>query len=85
MCVGGSSQSVVTPVQDTSLEPIKSKYPLTAEQKRENRRRRRLASSKRRSLINDVAGDKDMFNDGSTGASSGLGGIGDASGGITRV
>ncbi len=87
---GGGGAGSVTPVKkDTSLDPIKSKYPLTEEQKKENERRRKkkIKKEKPASLIGaDRGGDGGDMGGGGLGASSGgLGGIGDASGGSARV
>jgi hypothetical protein len=83
MCVGGGSgPTYSTAVVDTSTQPIKSKYPLTEAQKKENARRRKLLE--RKSLLgtqgnDDKGGDGDSFS--SSGGSS-FGGFKDASGGF---
>lgn len=85
MCVGGGSGPVYSTAVsvDTSTQPIKSKYPLTEAQKKENARRRKLLE--RKSLLgtqgnNDKGGDGDSFS--SSSKSSSFGGFKDASGGF---
>ena len=86
MCVGGGSGPVYnTPVAvDTSTQPIKSKYPLTEAQKKENARRRKVLE--RKSLLgtqgNDDKGGDGNFGSSSKSGSSNFGGFNDASGGF---
>jgi hypothetical protein len=83
MCVGGGSGPVYsTAVVDTSTQPIKSKYPLTEAQKKENARRRKLLE--RKSLLG-TQGNDDKGGDGNFGGtpkSTSFGGFKDASGGF---
>jgi len=85
MCVGGGSGPVYSTAVsvDTSTQPIKSKYPLTEAQKKENARRRKLLE--RKSLLG-TQGNNDKGGDGNLGGSSkggsNFGGFNDASGGF---
>jgi DNA-binding PadR family transcriptional regulator len=86
MCISSGPSYAAPQARDTSKDEIKSMYELTPEQIEENKRRRRMMR-KPRSLLNE-GGDRDSFGGASSGSSSGtegLGGIGDASGGMARV